>query len=153
MALCQEFGPSKFEDLAKSLVKLQQTGFCKDYILEFKRLANRTRDINPCLIKSCFIGGLKAELRHDVKILKPKDVLEAIAYAQQLDAKLSYLKFKTFSHPYANPSIRAPLHNVSNTHPGEIKLKNDNVRRLTPEEVEFCRKKNGLCVSLQRKVH
>ncbi|KAB2625792.1 hypothetical protein D8674_017452 [Pyrus ussuriensis x Pyrus communis] len=41
------------------------------------------------------------ELRHDVKLLKPKDVLEAFAFAQQIDAKLSDL---TARHKPLNPS-------------------------------------------------
>lgn len=82
--LCQEFGPSELEDSAETLVKLRQVGTLQDYVIEFRLLANRTRDINPSLLKSCFIGGLKAELRHDVKVLKPKDVLETSAFAQQI---------------------------------------------------------------------
>lgn len=52
-ALCQEFGLSKFDDSAESLVKLRQTGSLRDYILEFPRLANRTREITPSLLRSC----------------------------------------------------------------------------------------------------
>ncbi|CAN6725982.1 unnamed protein product [Malus baccata var. baccata] len=91
-ALCQEFGPSEFNDAAESLVKLRQTGSLRDYVFDFRRLANRTRDMTHSLLKSCLIGGLKFEMCHDVKILKPRDVLEATAYAQQLDAKFSDLK-------------------------------------------------------------
>lgn len=80
-ALCQEFGPSEFKDSVESLVKLRQTGLLRNYILEFRRLANRTSDINFSLLKSCFIGGLKSKLRHYVKILKPQNVLEATTYA------------------------------------------------------------------------
>lgn len=80
--LCQEFGPFKFEDSGENLVKLRQTGTLRDYIPEFCRLSNCTRDISSTLFKSCFIGGLKAELRHNVKLFKPKDVLEASSFAQ-----------------------------------------------------------------------
>lgn len=38
---CREFGPSKFEDSGGALFKLSQTGTVKDYIAEFRRLANR----------------------------------------------------------------------------------------------------------------
>lgn len=100
--------------------------------------------MSPSFLKSCFIGGLKSELRHDVKILKPKDFLEANAYAQQLDAKLSDLKVKTFSQSYGATPMRSPLYNITNIHAVDVKNKSDIVRRLTPEEIEFCRK-NGLC--------
>lgn len=104
-ALCQEFGPFEFDDSTKSLVKLLQTGSLRDYILEFRRLANRTRDITLSLLRSCFIGGLKSKLRHDFKILKPKDVLAATAYAQQIDARLFELKVKSFPHSSVNYSF------------------------------------------------
>lgn len=108
-ALCQEFGPTKFEDSAESLVKLRQSRTLGDYILEFRRLANHTSDISHSLLKYCFISGLKAELRHDVKILKPKNVLEATAYAQHIDAKLSDLKVKPFSHSFGTSTIQTLL--------------------------------------------
>lgn len=63
--------------------------------MEFRRLANRTRDISPSLLKSCFIGGLRPELRPDFKLLKPRDVLEVATFAHQIDAKLVELKAKS----------------------------------------------------------
>ena len=97
-ALCQEFGPSDFEDCTESLFKLKQTGTLKDYILEFRRLANRTTDVGPILLKSCFIGGLKRDLKYDVKLLKPTSVHDAIALAVQIDAKLMDLKIMSHKH-------------------------------------------------------
>lgn len=69
-ALCREFGPLEFENSAESLIKLHQTGTVKDYITEFCRLANRTSDLGPIFLKSCFLGGLRKELKFDVKLLK-----------------------------------------------------------------------------------
>lgn len=133
-------------------MKLRQTGLLRDYILEFCRLANHTRDISPALLKSCFIGQLKPELRHDVKILKPETVLDATAYAQQVDAKLSKLKVRSLSILPAPSKLNRqnPFQNITNTTPPESKPKVKNVRKLTPEEVEFCRK-NGLCFHCKEK--
>lgn len=85
--LCQEFDPSELEDSTENLVKLKKLRTFKDYVIDFRRLANRTRDISPALLKSCFIGGLNPELRHDVKPLKPRNILEAATFAHQIDAK------------------------------------------------------------------
>ncbi|CAB4273670.1 unnamed protein product [Prunus armeniaca] len=60
---CQEFGPSEFDDCAEALVKLRQTGPPKAYITEFRRLANRTKDMSPSLLKSCFVGGVDAKFQ------------------------------------------------------------------------------------------
>ena len=104
------------------MVKLRQTGSLRDYILKFRRLANRTREVTLSLLRSCFIGGLKSELHHDVKILKPKDVIEATAYAQQIDSKLSELKVKSFPHSSVNFLFRPPLQNVVDTVVGSMRI-------------------------------
>lgn len=69
----------------------------QDYITEFRHLANLTVEMTPGLLKSCFIGGWKPKIRHDVKILRPFNVHEAIAYSQQVDAKLKELNVRSFS--------------------------------------------------------
>lgn len=51
---CREFEPSDFNDCAEKLVKLRQTGLLRNYVSE--SLANRTLDMNPSLMKSCFVG-------------------------------------------------------------------------------------------------
>ena len=150
--LCQEFGPSEMEDSAESLVKLRQDGTLRDYVLEFRRLANRTRDISPKLLRSCFIGGLKPKLQHDVKLLRPKDVLEAAASAQQIDTKITELKVRSlYKSPIIQPTFRSPAsQNVTPTIFPDNRAKNTIVRRLTPEKVDHCRK-NGLCYHCKEK--
>ena len=91
-AFCREFGPSDFEDYTESLFKLRQTGTLKDYIVEFRRLATRTSDVGHVLLKSCFLRGLKKELRFNVKLLRPNTVHEAISLALQIEAKHNELK-------------------------------------------------------------
>ncbi|KAM1775774.1 hypothetical protein ACFX11_042662 [Malus domestica] len=115
-------------------------------------MSNRTTDMSPAILKSCFIGGLKAELRHNVKLLKPRNVLEAASFAQQVDAKLSDLKVKSFHRaPTFQPTFRSPTSlNVMHPTTLEIRPKNPSVRRLTPEEVDHCRK-NGLCFHCKEK--
>ena len=149
--LCQEFGPSELDDSTESLVNLKQTSTLRDYVMEFRRLSNRTRDISHALLKSCFVGGLKPELRHDVKILRPRDVLEASAFAQQLDAKLTNLKVKLYPKTSSvQPTFRSPLQTINSTTNYENRAKPNNVRRLTPEEVDHCRR-NRLCFHWREK--
>lgn len=149
---CQKFRPFEFEDFAENLVKLKQTGTLWDYILDFCRLSNRTKDISLTLLKSYFIGGLKAELRYDVKLLKPKDVLEAFAFAQQIDANLLDLKVKSWhKSPIIQPSFQSlVLENATNQAMVDNRPKFNNVRRLTPEEVDHYRT-NRLCFHYKEK--
>lgn len=109
-AFCREFGPSEFDDSAESLFKLRQTCILREYISEFRRLANHTSDLGPILLKSFFLGGLKCELKYDVKLLKPANVHEAIAIATQLDTKLAELKLPSSQALFAvKPIVATPL--------------------------------------------
>ena len=149
---CREFGSSDLVDCTENLVKLRQTGLLRDYIVEFRRLANRTSEMTPGILKSCFIGGLKPEIRHDVKLLRPFDVHEAIAYSQQVDAKLSELKVKSFSRtPFPASQFKPPpLSDITNVPKPESSSRHDNFRRLTAAEIEF-RRKNRLCFNCDEK--
>lgn len=114
-ALCHEFGPSEFKDIAESLFKLRHTCTLHDYIAEFRHLATRSLEIGPILLKSCFLWGLKKELRYDVKLLKLANVDEAIAIAVQLDSKLTELKLphsRAFTTSKCSNIIVAPPHHT-----------------------------------------
>ncbi|KAM2246748.1 hypothetical protein ACFX1X_007802 [Malus domestica] len=89
-----EFGPPAFEDSPEALFKHCQTGSLRDYISKFRRSATRSPEIGPLLLKSCFIGGLRKELKFDVKILKPVSVHEAISIDDKF-AKLRTLIMKS----------------------------------------------------------
>ncbi|CAB4297738.1 unnamed protein product [Prunus armeniaca] len=112
-ALCQEFGYFDLEDCAKSLLKLKQTG--------------------------CFIGGLKKELRHDVKLLRPTSVQDACALALQLNAKFLDLKPTV-------PFRHTPPISVHSFQP-KVELP---VKKLTPYEIQFHRQRN-LCFQCDEK--
>lgn len=140
-ALCQEFGPSEFKECTEALFKLRQTGSLRDYITKFRRLANRTSDVGHSLLKSCFLGGLKRELKFDVKLFKPSNVHDFIALALQLDAKLSELKppaSKLVTHPRATPT---PAPHASLLRPKPFALP---FKKPTPEEVQQ-KKEKGEC--------
>ncbi|XP_068329703.1 uncharacterized protein [Pyrus communis] len=151
---CKEFGPSEFEDFTEALVQLKQLGSLKEYVSEFRRLANRTTEIGPVMLRSCFIRGLIPELRHDVKLLRPSDVHEAIALAFQLDIKLSDTKVRNFSRNSASSfsnvttSKSVPLFCGNNSSSSTSRA--SNVRKMSFEELQDRRKK-GLCYSCPEK--
>lgn len=49
-----------------------------------------------------------------------------------------------------NFSYRTPLQTVNTGYTGDIKIKPNTIRRMTPEEVEYCRK-HGLCFHCKEK--
>ncbi|KAM1132447.1 hypothetical protein FF1_046837 [Malus domestica] len=141
-ALCKEFGPSEFDDSTEALFKLRQTGTLRDYIAEFRKLANRTCDVGPLLLKSCFLGGLKRELKYDVKLLKPHSVHDAIAIAVQLDTKFQELK-----GGIPKPSPTVPKHHPNTTtaiNPYVPRVQNYPVKKLSPADIQLKRDK-GEC--------
>ncbi|KAM1826857.1 hypothetical protein ACFX13_026164 [Malus domestica] len=140
-AFCREFDTLEFEDSAESLFKLRQTGTLKDYITESRHLATRTRDLGPVLLKSCFLGGLKKELKFDVKLLKPVTVHDAISIALQLDAKLTELK--PFTPKSFQPPKHLPLLPPPPLHPPP-KPGNFGVKKLSPVEIQGKRER-GEC--------
>ncbi|KAI9194652.1 hypothetical protein LWI28_007966 [Acer negundo] len=91
-AFCREFRSQGFEDYAESLFKLRQTSSLRDYVSEFRRLATRIKNLSPTFRLSCFIGGLKEELKHDVKLLRPATVHDAMNLAVETKEKFPIRK-------------------------------------------------------------
>lgn len=136
-----EFGPFDFEGCTESLFKLRQTSTLKDYILEYRHLANRTTDDGLVLLNSYFFGGPKKELKYDVKLFKPFSVHDAISIVVQLDAKLADLKpFPPKPPPFVKPRIQSPTpYSTARAKPLSLPYK-----KLTPEEVQK-KKEKGEC--------
>lgn len=65
-ALELRFAPSHYEDPKGSLFKLCQTSSVKEYQTEFESLANRIVGLPPQFYLSCFVSGLKPEIKREV---------------------------------------------------------------------------------------
>ncbi|CAL2271884.1 unnamed protein product [Prunus armeniaca] len=94
---------------------------------------------------SCFVGGLKEELKHDVKLLRPATVHEAMNFAHEVDAKLQKLRY---AHSAGNSKSRLPLLPIQNdlvSAKNEVVPRKDMpVKKLTPEEIQY-KRQNNLC--------
>ncbi|XP_042488048.1 uncharacterized protein LOC122068247 [Macadamia integrifolia] len=60
------FGPSEFDDPQATLVKLTQTTTVAEYQSRFETLANRIEGIPPSFLVSCFISGLRGDIRNEL---------------------------------------------------------------------------------------
>lgn len=117
---------------------MRQTGTLKDYITEFRRLANHARDVGPVLLKSCFLGGLKRELIYDVKLLRPTIVHDVISIVVQVDSKLYEL---CALNPRIVPSAKiTPLPIL----PPKPKTNMLPYRKLTPDKVQRNKDKGNI---------
>ncbi|CAB4278483.1 unnamed protein product [Prunus armeniaca] len=139
-----EFGSHGFEDFVKSLFKLRQTSSLKDYISEFRRLTTRIRDLSANFRFSYFIGGLREELKHDIKLLRPATVHEAMNFAHEVDAKPQKLRSM---HSSRNFKSRLPLLPIQND---LVPRKDMPIKKLTPEEIQY-KQQNNLCFYFDEK--
>jgi hypothetical protein len=64
------------------LSKLQQVGGLEEYKSQFEVLANRVHDLPKHHKLSCFLGGLKPEIRFLVWMFNPNTLVEAYSLAK-----------------------------------------------------------------------
>lgn len=80
--LMREFGGFNKSDYQAALARMSQTGSVEHYKEQFTRLSRRATGFSQELLLSCFIGGLKDEIRVDVRAQKPRTLYEACDLAR-----------------------------------------------------------------------
>ncbi|KAJ0577105.1 putative retrotransposon gag domain, aspartic peptidase domain superfamily [Helianthus annuus] len=149
-ALLNRFGPTDYEDPSEALHRLKQVTTVAAYQEAFERLSNRLDGLPELFLMGCFIGGLKEEIRLEVKIKKPRTLSDAIGIARMVEEKLSLHEGLSLAsqkpqlasdstHPPSNPGLlgSAPTQRLSLPAPSPI-------RRLSNVEARERREK-GLC--------
>lgn len=90
--LMQRFVNPGKEDVVIEFTKLQQNGDVKSYQEKFDELKSLVKVKNPDLseefLTSCFLRGLKEELRIPVQLFKPTELNQAINMAKMLESTL-----------------------------------------------------------------
>jgi len=153
-ALEVRFAPSHYEDPRGALFKLCQTSTVREYQNQFESLANRIVGLPPPFFLSCFVSGLKPEIRREVQAFQPISLSQAISLA-----KLQEEKFIETSptNRYSRPST-STTKPTTNTNPFSYTTQSVNslpikpksnpnlvaVKRLSPAELQSRREKN-LC--------
>jgi hypothetical protein len=130
-ALLTSFGPTEYDDSAEALAKLQQVGSIREYQTEFEKLATQVSGLSEPFLISCFISGLKEDLRLNVKMFRPTSLTSTIGLARLQEERQN--RKPPPKHPIK------PTHSVAPAVP-----KNPPVKRLTPTEATERRRKN-LC--------
>nr|KYP66316.1 hypothetical protein KK1_012604 [Cajanus cajan] len=132
-ALEVRFAPSHYEDPKGALFKLCQTSIVREYQNQFETLANRIVGLPPPFFLSCFVSGLKPEIRREGQAFQPISLSQAISLA-----KLQEEKFADASTTIrSNRSVLPIFQKNPNTNLPLIKC-------LTPAELQSRRVKN-LC--------
>ncbi|MCI05111.1 hypothetical protein A2U01_0026161, partial [Trifolium medium] len=90
-ALELRFAPTTYDDPRGKLFKLQQSSSVSSYLTEFESLANRIVGLSPLDLLSCFISGLKPELRREVLAQQPSSLNQAAGLARLQEEKFQDL--------------------------------------------------------------
>ncbi|KAH0737522.1 hypothetical protein KY290_036227 [Solanum tuberosum] len=165
-ALVVRFGSKSMEAPEGILAKLQMTSTVRDYLSQFEQIANRTSDVNPLMMKHCFISGLHPNIKSDVLSFRPTTLNDAISLAFLQEQKhLGQVKPPTRPNQFSkalsvslpsqstfSPKITSPLSSASSSLPaaslpgvGRVPF-----RKLTPTEIQRKRELN-LCFNCDEK--
>ena len=146
-ALQTYFGVTTYDDPMKALTRLKQTSTMVAYKGNFEILSNRTLGLSESHNLSCFLSGLRDEIRLLVRMLVPKSLNEAFGLAKIQEEYLLSSK-KNFKSVVDNgkPSILG-LPKLKTKIDSRIKLP---VKRLSNAQMEE-RRKQGLCYNCDEK--
>ncbi|XP_062028068.1 uncharacterized protein LOC133743955 [Rosa rugosa] len=85
--LMREFSGHNVIDYQAALARMSQTGSVEEYKEQFTKLSRRAPGFSQQVLLSCFLGGLKSEIRADVKAQKPRTLYEACELARIYEEK------------------------------------------------------------------
>jgi hypothetical protein len=106
------FGKGSYDDPMETLSKLKQEGPLEEYKTQFDTLALKVQHLPEFHKLSCFLGGLKDEIRLPVRMFHPKTLVDAYSLARmQEEYSLTPRRYPR-SIAYSNPSPH-PTHGLS----------------------------------------
>ncbi|XP_075669683.1 uncharacterized protein LOC142639376 [Castanea sativa] len=146
-ALHVRFGSTAYDDPMEVLTRLRQSSTVAMYKAEFEAVSNRIKGLSPLHKLSCFLSGLKDEIRLPIRMLNPRTLNEAFELAKiQEEYVFSYKKSSKFQQETGKGSILGlPKNNVVIESKPKIPIK-----RLTPAQMDE-RRKRGLCYNCDEK--
>ncbi|XP_062103343.1 uncharacterized protein LOC133814394 [Humulus lupulus] len=169
-ALRLRFGVSIYDDPLGRIAKLVRTGRVSTFRAEFEALMTQISGVSEQYFLNFFVWGLKNEIRRELLMAKPVDLVDAMAKAQLFEDRHDDLlgrahgesgrsgwspKFPKSSAPAAqNEAGSASVGSTSNvTAASKFQTLNNTslpVKRLSPAEIKEKREK-GLCFTCDEK--
>jgi len=127
-ALLTRFGPT-YDDPMEALMRLRHSSTVAEYTAQFESRSNRLRGIFERNRLSCFLTGLKDDLRLPVRMLNPSNLAAAFGLAKMQEeyilssrrpirstsSSYSFARQQTWSHPGSSVTQKA-----TPTYPSEI---------------------------------
>lgn len=94
--LSERFGGSAFDDKLEELSRLQQTGTVAAYMAQFENLLNEVEGQTKEALITFFIGGLKLEIKNQLKIMRPTSLWKALETTKVYKANKRSKTWKNF---------------------------------------------------------
>ncbi|KAF5472114.1 hypothetical protein F2P56_008854 [Juglans regia] len=91
-ALLLHFGHTAYDDPLEALTRLKQTSTVASYMNQFEGLANRLRGLSDSQKLSCFLNGLKDEIRIPVRMLCPVNLNVAYGLSKMQEEYLPSIR-------------------------------------------------------------
>ncbi|GKA22419.1 transposon ty3-G gag-pol polyprotein [Tanacetum coccineum] len=147
--LLGRFRPTDYEDLAEALSRLQQTTTVASYQEAFEKISYQVDGLPEIFLVGYFIGGLKEEIRLEVKLKTPKNLIEVIGMALLVEEKLNLQRRGYMSQRFSAlpaPSRSTTTQGILGPSPNQrLNLPAPNpIQRLSQTEARERRVK-GLC--------
>lgn len=143
------FGTSAYDDPMETLTRLKQTTTVVSCKGNFKILSNRIKGLSESHKLSCFLSGLKDEIRLPVRMLVLKSLNDAFGLAK-IQEEFLIRNRKSFKPilDISKPSILG-LPKLEGRNDSKVKLP---LQKLTNAQMEE-RRKQGLCYNCDEKWH
>ena len=94
------------EAFDEALAKLCQTGTVRKYQTQFEQLAARVHNWTEQTLVKSYIGGLKEEIRFEIKLFWPTSLLHTTGLARLLEYKLQ--RFRQPPQPSVEIEVQVP---------------------------------------------
>jgi hypothetical protein len=82
-----QYGKVWEHDYFSQLTRIKHLGDIEDYNSEFQVLATRVDDISDEQLLEAYMGGLKEDIKHEIFLRHPTNIMEAMQYAHHIQAK------------------------------------------------------------------
>ncbi|KAF5471083.1 hypothetical protein F2P56_011555 [Juglans regia] len=121
-SLLLRFGATAYDDPMEALTRLKQTSSVASYMAQFETLSNRLRGLSDLHKLSCFLSGLKDELRIPVRMLNPVNLNVAYGLAKMQE------EYHSSTRKYSKPTEERTMP-MAGGNSGQHSYSNDNYNK------------------------
>jgi len=99
---------TKSNTFFSQLINLKQKGSMMEHIEDFQKLNIRVKYIPEDHMIDVFIGNLKDNIQHEVRLWEPNSLKKALRLARKMESKIMATR-KPTTHNYKDGSVVAPI--------------------------------------------